>query len=585
MAHIKFIYNNSMDKNNIQQNIAIVGGGPAALFMVKHIVERKITLQKLTIFERFDRLGVGMPYGKMGAGKEHLANVSANELPLLAEDFESYVQRFPPEGYASFCQGKKINPYEVVPRGLLGDYLEHSFHSYIGMARSLGITIDIRLDTCVEDIIPGDGGEPFRILTSQGATHADVVILCTGHVWPLKNEGKINSWYDSPYPPSKISLNADFPVAIRGASLTAVDAIKTLARANGKFRERPEGGYDFILNEDSSGFRIDLFSTRGFLPALRFHSEDKAFSSEWTMGLDEINEYKAKNGGFVDLDHVFERNFLIPLSQRDPDFYSRVKDLGIEEFTERMLQIREEIDAIKLFMAEFREAEKSIKRQQSISWKEALSAFSYAINYPAKHLSAEDMVRHKKVLMPLISIVIASLPQASYHEMIALYEQDLLRNYAVGEESEFVPNATGSGCKVTFVDDEGDRFEENYEIFVDAIGQRPMHFNDLPFDGLKTGKVTSGFLFFKDEENAKKHVENGAANVYRDDMGKYFMKVTGLAINDNFQALDTFGAVNPSLFIMAVPFISGVNPDFSGLDFCDTAAERIANMLGNNDMD
>lgn len=91
-----------MDKNNIQQNIAIVGGGPAALFMVKHIVERKITLQKLTIFERFDRLGVGMPYGKMGAGKEHLANVSANELPLLAEDFESYVQRFPPEGYASF---------------------------------------------------------------------------------------------------------------------------------------------------------------------------------------------------------------------------------------------------------------------------------------------------------------------------------------------------------------------------------------------------------------------------------------------------------------------------------------------------
>lgn len=68
-------------------------------------------------------------------------------------------------------------------------------------------------------------------------------------------------------------------------------------------------------------------------------------------------------------------------------------------------------------------------------------------------------------------------------------------------------------------------------------------------------------------------------------MGKYFMKVTGLAINDNFQALDTFGAVNPSLFIMAVPFISGVNPDFSGLDFCDTAAERIANMLGNNDMD
>ncbi|GEM68004.1 FAD/NAD(P) binding domain-containing protein [Sphingobacterium mizutaii NBRC 14946 = DSM 11724] len=573
-----------MDTNKIQENIAIVGGGPAALFIVKHLVESKITPQKLTIFESFDRLGVGMPYGKMGSGTEHLANVSANELPLLAEDFESYVQRYPPKGFDSFFQENKVNPFEVIPRRLLGDYLEHSFHSYIEMARTLGISVDIRLNTCVEDIIPGNGGLPYRIVTTQGIIEADAVILCTGHVWPRKNEGKTKSWYDSPYPPSKLSLKADFPVAIRGASLTAVDAIKTLARANGKFKERPQGGYDFELSEESVGFRIDLFSIRGFLPALRFHSEDKSFSSGWTMDRDEIIEYKAEHGGFVDLDHVFERNFLIPLSQRDPDFYDTVKGLGIEEFTERMLQLREEIDAIKLFMAEFKEAEKSIKRKQSISWKEALSAFSYAVNYPAKHFSAEDMVRHKKVLMPLISIVIASLPQASYHEIIALYEQDLLRTYAVGEKGEFVPNGTGNGCKVTF-EHEDKRFEENYKIFVDAIGQRPMHFNDLPFDGLKKGKVTSGFLYFKEEENAKKLIEEGAANVYRDDMGKYFMRVTGLAINDNFQALDRFGAADPALFIMAVPFISGINPDFSGLDFCDTAAERIVRTLVINGME
>ena len=30
---------------------------------------------------------------------------------------------------------------------------------------------------------------------------------------------------------------------------------------------------------------------------------------------------------------------------------------------------------------------------------------------------------------------------------------------------------------------------------------------------------------------------------------------------------------------MAVPFIGGLNPDYSGLDFCDTAAERIVEAL------
>jgi hypothetical protein len=30
---------------------------------------------------------------------------------------------------------------------------------------------------------------------------------------------------------------------------------------------------------------------------------------------------------------------------------------------------------------------------------------------------------------------------------------------------------------------------------------------------------------------------------------------------------------------MAVPFIGGLNPDYSGLDFCDTAASRIVRKL------
>lgn len=566
-------------KNIDNGTIALIGGGPAALFMLKHLVGQDLSFGKILIFEKRDRLGVGMPYGKFGAEKEHVANVSANELPQLSEDFESFMRKFPTEEFGSFCEDGKINPYEVIPRRLLGDYLEYSFKRYIDEAKSKGISIEVHLETSVLDIIPEKGENTFKIYTENERYHANTVILCTGHVWPKIKEDKIPGWFDSPYPPAKLSLKANFPVAVRGASLTAVDAIKTLARANGSFEKNEDGSYAFSLNEDSPDFRIDLFSLRGFLPALRFHSEDDAFSTEWTMSLDEIHEYKQSHGGFVDLDYVFEINFKKPLQQKDPEFYEKIKDLSIEEFVDEMLKIRNELDSFQLFRAEFQEAEKSIHRHQSVSWKEALSAFSYAMNYPAKHFSAEDMARHKKVLMPLISVIIASLPQSSYHEIMALHNQNLLDNYAVGEKSEVVPNEENGGCTYKFIDENGNEVKKQYGIFVDAVGQKPMLFNDLPFDGLKKGIVSSGYLYFKDDREGKTMEEGGDKNVGHDSTGKYFTRVPGLAINDFFQAVDFYGAANPNLFIMAVPFIGGLNPDYSGLDFCDTAGERIAQSL------
>lgn len=566
-----------MTQQQVSSDIALIGGGPAALFMLKHIVEHEVPVNSVLIFEKNDRLGVGMPYGRFGAENEHVANVSANELPELLENFETYIQKYPTADFDGFVDHGKVNPYEVIPRRLLGDYLEYSFSKYIDKARAKGIAVNVYLETVVEDLIPTKK-DSFTVVAMEQKYSAYKVILCTGHMWPKQHEGKVQGWFDSPYPPSKLALKADFPVAVRGASLTAVDAIKTLARANGVFSEKSDGSLSYELAEGSENFRIDLFSLRGFLPALRFHSEDDAYSTEWTMSLDEIHEYKSAHGGFVDLDYVFERSFKDRLREKDPAFFEKIKDDSIEEFVERMLQIRKDLDSFLLLKAEFDEAEKSIHRQQSISWKETLSAFSYAVNYPAKHFSAEDMTRHKKTLMPLISVIIASLPQSSYHELMAMHRAGLLNSIAVGEDSRVVPDDS-NGCVYTFTDESGRQREEHYGIFVDAIGQKPMLFNDLPFESLKSGAVTAGYLYYRDDEEGKAQEEKDAQHIGHDSTGKYFMKVPGLAINDYFQALDPYGAVQKGLYLMAVPFIGGLNPDYSGLDFCDTAGERIAKNL------
>lgn len=557
------------------QNIALIGGGPAALFMLKHLAERKIPVENVLIFEKKDRLGVGMPYGRYGAEAEHVANVSANELPPMEVDFAQYSEKYDFSEYADFFHGGELNAYKVIPRRLLGDFLEYSFKKYIEKAAAAGIHVTVKLESEVLDVKNNPVRESYDILTAEEKFTVGRVVLCTGHFWPKKEEGRQPGWFDSPYPPAKIQLKANFPVAVKGASLTAVDAIKTLARANGSFHPTEDGALEYTLDENSPNFRIDVFSLRGFLPALRFHTADDAYSPEWTMTLDEIYEYKNTHGGFVGLDYVFDRNFKKPLKRTDPDFYAQVKDLSLEAFTEKMLEIREELDNFRLLAAEYREAEKSIHRYQSIAWKEALSAFSYAVNYPAKHFSAEDMLRLKKTLMPLISVIIASLPQSSYHELMALHRTGCLEACAVGPDSRVIPDEE-EGCRYIFTDEDGKERNEHYRIYVDATGQKPMLFNDLPFPSLKES-VTPGFLYFRETPSAEEMENN--REIGQDSSGKYFLKVPGLAINDHFQALDSYGVANQGLYIMAVPLIGGLNPDYSGLDFCDTAAARIAEKM------
>lgn len=565
--------------NNID-SIALIGGGPAALFVVKHLIAEKVYPKELYIFEKSEQLGSGMPYSRYGANFEHVANVSANELPELPQSFTDFAAKKDLNNYPDFASSNSetINEYKVIPRLLLGNYLEEQFHALLKTAGKLNIKIKIFKQTKVTDIDRQDD-EFFRIITDSGEAYkVSKVIICTGHQWSSENETLGKGWYDSPYPPSKFSTVSDHPVAIRGTSLTAVDAVKTLARLNGKYIEE-NGSLKFRINEENKNFSITMFSKRGFLPALRFHSEGSPYSEGWIMSHDEIYEYKQKHNGFVDLDYVFDLNFKQPLRKKNEGFYQEIKDLSIEEFVDKMLELREKLDSFQLFKAEYAEAEKSIERHQTIAWKETLAAFSYAINYPAKHFSAEDMMRLRKTLLPLISVIIASLPQSSYKELIALYDAGILNLVSVDDDS-YIEYHDEAGIIYHYTDSSGNKKSDHYKMYIDAIGQQPIQFNNIPFEGLKNGKlISSGYIKFKDPEKGKNEFEKDSSHIVKTDPDNYYLRVDGLNINDNFQALDYYGKVTQDLYIMAVPYIAGLNPDYSGLDFCDTAGKRIVQSL------
>jgi hypothetical protein len=289
---------------------------------------------------------------------------------------------------------------------------------------------------------------------------------------------------------------------------------------------------------------------------------------------EEVNKVRAQNEGFLPLDYVFERNFKEILKDKDAEFYAQIRDMQMEPFVEMMMELRERLPAFQLFKAEYVEAAKSIQRKESVYWKEMLAVLSFAMNYPAKYFSAEDMLRLQKVLMPLISIVIAFVPQSSVEEMLALHEAGVLDILPVGDDSEV--KIEKGGIVYHYTDEDGKTQAPVFETFVDCVGQPHLSYDDLPYPSLVTSKTVSpARLLFRDATTGAKELADKNDKVSTDLKGNYYLRVPGITINDSFEVIDDYNALNERIYMMAVPYIGGFNPDYSGLDFCEAASAAI----------
>jgi len=562
------------------KHIAILGGGPGGLFMFKRLVDAGRTDIAITVFEKKNRLGAGMPYSADGANDEHITNVSGNEIPLLVTPLADWIKTVPKGTLNKFhIDPAHFNEYKVLPRLLFGQYLTAQFDMLQKQAKDRGIAYQVHYNSTVTDIIDYpvqervfveiNGGEKFEF---------DKVIICTGHNWPVKHEGVVPNYFDSPYPPVKLALKLDHPVAIKGSSLTAVDAVRTLSRHNGTFSKHENGTLSYRLLPESPNFKLVLHTRNGMLPAVRFHLDDSHLSNNALLTRDEIAAHIAANNGFLSLDFVFENDFKAPIKDKNPEFFEKIKHLRLEEFVAAMMDLRERLDPFQLLAAEYAEAEKSIKRRESVYWKEMLGVLSFALNYPAKHLSAEDMQRLQRSLTPLISIVIAYIPQSSTEELMALRRAGVLDLIAVGEDSR-VEAESGGGATYHYTDEAGRQQAVYFNAYVDCVGQPHLDFDDFPFKSLLSKKTVSpARLKFRSADEARKAVVAGQ-DVLQDEHGDYYLKVSGITINDHFQLVDEFGAFNERIYIMAVPYIGGFNPDYSGLDFSEEASAAIVKTL------
>lgn len=569
-----------MKKINAFTSLAIIGGGPMALLLIRRLLDHFEGHLAIELFEKEDILGAGMPYSHLGAEDEHIANISANELPEVLSSFDDWVKKQDSDTLKRFAiANEDFNVQKALPRLFLGSYLADEFSVLIQQCRDKGFSVDIHHRCAVIDIIDEPANARITVVHQLGRSDFDKAIICSGHFWPKTNEGIIPNYFESPYPPAKLVGRNNHPVAIRGASLTAIDAIRTLARKNGRFYTSSAGTVCYSLASQSKDFKLVMHSRAGLLPAVRFHLADTQLGRGQLLSPQEIERIKAENEGFVPLDYLYEHVFLQRIQEERPSFHQKIEELTMEEFVAKMMDFREEMEPFELLNREYREAARSITEQQSIYWKEMLAVLSYTMNYPAKYFCAEDMLRLEHTLKPLISIVIAFVPQQSVEELLALHAAGILSLVDVGENSRVEPLQAG-GIRYHYTTSDGKECNDFYAMFVDCVGQPVLSFADLPFKSLKERQtVAPAVVKFKSYAAGEDAYAKGVKGVGKAKDGHYYMQLPGVAINDHFQITDMYGKINERIYMLAVPFIGGFNPDYSGLDFIEEASLRVVQSL------
>ncbi len=563
-----------------RKRIAVIGSGPSCLLLLKNLLKCDEPSFSLDVFESGSETGKGFPYSREGASEEHVTNVSGNEIPELVTSTQDWLKTLPEPILNKYAINlSDFNDYHVFPRLLFGQYLQAQFELYMEMATRKNISIRLHLN-CTVTNIKDRKEQQLTDVWAGDKIFADFnyVVVCSGHQWPAGQEKKHPGWFDSPYPPAKLARTFNHPVAIKGSSLTAIDAIRTLALHNGVFHEQEAGKYIFRGNESAPDFKLVLYSIKGLLPAVRFHLEDSHLTGAALLSEKDIQSHRRSNDGFVSLDFIFEKDFKEVLRTKDPVFYEHFKEMKMEAFVDEMMKLREQADPFQLMRAELAEARLSIRRRKSVYWKEMLGSLSAALNYPAKYFSAEDKLRLQQKLMPLISVIIAYVPQDSCEELLALHDAGRLSIIAV-EKDSYVTVDPQDGILYHHTNETGHDQTDSYSSFIDCIGQPHLWLKDFPFKSLiEDGVISQATLQYQCAATGASAFVEDPEKIIRKD-ANYFLQVPGIAITDNFNVIGTDKKANPRIYMMAVPFIGGYNPDYSGLDFCAFASEKIVSTI------
>lgn len=575
---------------NHPASLAIIGSGPSAIFLLKHLLDNMKMLQEhvaeISIFEKSLILGMGMPYSPLTTDRYNMSNISSEELPELPETLGDWLRsRDPSELKELGIEDVEISDREVYSRLALGQYLHEMYDTLVTRLIETGIHFSEYSGCEIADIQDHPDHDKVTVTTAKGTRFEfDRVIIATGHRW-ADDDRPSQGYYASPWPIAKLLPDEgevhNFAIGTLGASLSAFDVISSLTHRHGSFvKENDRMTYQPAPGTEE--FKIIMHSSQGMLPHLQFDQVEpmreiyRHVDRNFLLGLLDAN-------GHLRIETYFDqvcRPALRDAFQKD-EMYAMVRRLadpkfGLMEFVEEMNDKHDYDNAFEGMRAEMAEAEESVLNHQPVHWKEIMDDLMYTLNFHAELMPAEDHLLLHTEVMPFLLNVVAAMPLNSADTILALHEAGKLDiipgNVTLPEEQ---PEA---GMTTINVDDEGKQTTHQYRMFIDCSGQKPLDLEEYPFPALvKNGTVRRARAPFDDASSAEESVPEKKQEHLFKDHGHLLYHTGGIDIDGTYRVIGQDGEPNPRIYDIAFPHTPGVRPYSYGLQACsDTSAIVVA---------
>jgi uncharacterized NAD(P)/FAD-binding protein YdhS len=457
-------------------SVAIVGTGPMGIYTLASLLETQDPLD-ITLFERGQTAGIGLPYSPEAASRLMLANIASIEIPPLQQTYLAWLEAQPEAVLRSYRIEEALDERSFTPRLLLGLYFRDAFTALVRQARDAGHRVTVREGCEVLDIGLAEGR--VFVETSEGGYPEmfDRLVLATGHSFEVSDTA--SRYFPNPY---SGLIAAEIPAAsvgIMGTSLSGIDAALAVALQHGQLVGQ---GNSLRYVPQSTGLQITLMSRNGLLPEADFYCplpyEPLRVMTEAALA--------ACGSEAQPLEAVFEL-FRAELTAADPAYAARIglERLSVDSFAEAYFAERLAADPFRWAEDNLREVEANKAAQRTVAWRYAILRMHEEVELLVPSFSEADRDRFAAGLKRVFIDNYAAVPPESIRRLLALRDAGVLQVRALGEDY-----VLEIGAVETRIAAEG--MEYRFDVFIDARGQKPLETADLPFASLRNPLLEAG---------------------------------------------------------------------------------------------
>jgi uncharacterized NAD(P)/FAD-binding protein YdhS len=463
----------------MRKRVAIVGSGPTAIFALQELITCTVPLS-ISVFESSAIAGKGTPYQYGINDPVMLSNIPSVEIPNLPEKLVDWLRGTADEYLDGFALVREeINDRSFYPRVVLGDFFRAQFERIVEEGKQRRHTITV-VECCrVTDAAVVDG--EFELCYSMGGHKTkevfDYLVAATGHSFPTDPETS-PGYFSAPWPAEKLKSVPCGPVGILGTSLSAIDAVMTVATNFGAFRRGRDGKLTYAPHDDCERFSATMMSRKGLLPEADFYFPIP-YEAPRICTVQAVEERCALGASGL-LDDIFDL-FRKEIARADPQYAAQIglEELTVDTFAAAYYGQRDHKDPFVWAEQNLVEAATNYRCRYTVSWRYAILITHEIIETAVSHLNADDLLRFNRSFKGIFADEYATVPHLSIERLLALRAAGKLSILALGDDSQISLDGLDRGATVLL-----QAGKRQFQTFIDATGQQSLSADDAIFPSL-----------------------------------------------------------------------------------------------------